>query len=85
MKKKLAETIVKHWNEYFAGSTNATKTKAVLYCARKDDYDVEIVPDGDANDGLAFHHIEELNSICKVFRVNCYVSVWKGKAIGNMF
>lgn len=80
MKKKLAEKIVKHWNENFAESTAATKTKAVLY-EGINSYSVEIIPDGEVNDGTSFHHTEELVAVTNCFKVNSYVGILDGKTV----
>lgn len=64
MKKALANKIAKHWNEYFAGSTDATKTIAVVKHEN-----VYIYPTAD-NDGRCFYHNEELADVMRTFKVS---------------
>lgn len=86
MTKKEAEFLAKHWNENFAGNTEETRTKAVVVkssIGKK--YDVEIVPDGERNNGRSFHHVEELSIISKAFKANTYIMIWNDTVIGRIF
>lgn len=75
MKKSLANTICKLWNEQHVGSYVPTKTQAtVCKSAAKEDYSVEVHPCGDENDGHSFHYIEELTNIEGAFRVSAYIT-----------
>ena len=90
MKKSTAKIIIDLWNEKFAGSTDATKTKAVLdepYAddKRKDAYGVRIVPDGEDNLGDAFYHNEELADVTRAFKVSSYIGLWEGKMYARLY
>ena len=75
MKKSLANTICKLWNEQHVSSYEPTKTHAIV-CENpiKGDYTVEVHPCGDENDGHSFHHIEKLANIEGAFRVSAYIT-----------
>lgn len=79
MKKSLANKIAKHWNENFAGSTDATKTVAVA-----EDDNVYICPTAD-NDGWCFYHVEEFADMIRTFRVDGLISCREGKCIARLF
>lgn len=92
MKKSTAKIIIDLWNEKFAGSTDATKTKAVLdepypYADinRKDAYGVRIVPDGEDNFGDVFYHNEELTDVTRAFKVSSYIGLWEGKMYARLY
>ena len=68
MKKALAKQIAKHWNDHFAGRTPATRT-----VAESDGENVWIKPT-DENDGMCFHHNEELTDVSRAFKVNSYIT-----------
>ena len=75
MKKTLANTICKLWNEQHAGTYEPTKTQAVVCeSAAKGDFAVEIRPAGEENCGHAFHSIESLVSIEGAFKVSAYIT-----------
>ena len=79
MKKSLANQIAKVWNEIHAGHTAETMTTAQV----SEDC-VEIAPAA-LNDGMAFHHVEELADIMRAFNVNGYVTFRTGKFIARLF
>lgn len=64
MKKALAYKIAKHWNDNFAGGTDATKTKAVVKHEN-----VYLMPTSE-NDGRCFYHMEEFADVMRAFKVN---------------
>ena len=70
MKKNLANQIAKLWNENFAGSTSATKTKAFA-----EGENVYIYNVGDDNDGHVFFHTEELADVTRTFNVSSIVAL----------
>jgi len=75
MKKSLANTICKLWNEQHAGGYEPTKTQAIVCkSAVKGDYSVEVHPFGEKNDGHSFHSIEALVSIEGTFKVSTYIT-----------
>ena len=74
MKKSLANTICKLWNENHVGSYEPTKTHATVECSVKGDYSVEVRPVGEENDGHSFHHINTLASIEEAFKVSAYIT-----------
>lgn len=90
MTKKLATTIAELWNAQFAGSTEETRTRAiveepVIKMHNKTSWSVEIVPDGDMNDGNAFYHSEELTDVRRTFKVGGYVHIENGKVVGRLY
>lgn len=75
MKKSLANTICKLWNEQHVDNYAPTKTHAIVYgSATHGDYCVEIHPIGEENNGNSFHHIEELTNIEGAFNVSAYIT-----------
>lgn len=90
MKKSVAKQIAKLWNEKFANTTAATRTKAVvvepyILLHATERFEVEIIPDGDANDGLTFHANENMTDVERCFKVSGYVTISDGKVIGRLF
>lgn len=90
MTKKLAKIICELWNENFAGCTEETRTKAVVEepatnMNYKTNWSVEIVPEGDKNDGLAFYHSEEMTDVKRVFKVSGYVHIENGVCVGRLY
>lgn len=75
MKKSLANTICKLWNEQHAGTYAPTKTKAVVCeSAYRDEFSVEVRPVGVENCGHSFHSIESLVIIEGAFKVSAYIT-----------
>jgi len=75
MKKSLANTICKLWNENHVGIYEPTKTHAVVCkSAVENDYSVEVHPVGAENNGHAFHSFEELANIEGTFKVSAYIT-----------
>jgi hypothetical protein len=75
MKKSLANTICKLWNEQHVGSYEPTKTQAtVCKSVVNGDYSVEVHPSGEMNDGYTFHSIEAVVSIETTFKVCAYIT-----------
>ena len=64
MKKALANKIAKHWNENFAGHTEATRP-----IAKVSDGNVYIYPTAE-NDGRCFYHVEEFADVMRCFKVS---------------
>ena len=86
MTKKLAKQIAELWNAQFAGCTEETRTKAVVEePAYKKNWSVEIVPEGDKNDGRAFYHSEEMTDVKRVFKVSGYVHIENGVCVGRLY
>ena len=90
MTKKQAKQIAELWNSQFAGNTAATKTKAVikepamkLHYAKS--WSIEIVPEGETNDGYAFYHNEEFADVMRTFKVSGYVHIEEGKLVGRLY
>ena len=79
MKKALANKIAKHWNENFAGNTEATKTIAVV-----EGESVYIKPTA-GNDGMAFYHNEEFADMIRTFKVSGLVSICEGICVPRLF
>ena len=75
MKKSLANTICKLWNENHTGSYLPTKTQAVV-CknATKGEYSVDVRPSEKINDGHSFHSIESSTNIEGAFKVSSYIT-----------
>lgn len=75
MKKSLANTICKLWNENHVGNYEPTKTQAtVCESVVKGDYSVEVRPVGEENDGHSFHSIEALANIEGALKVSAYIT-----------
>lgn len=85
MKKKIANQIAKKWNEDMTSRYALTRTKA-LVCKKglRQDYAVEILPDGE-NDGSSFHHLEELVLVEKYYEVHAYVTYLKQGVSARIF
>ena len=74
MEKKIANQIAKKWNEDMADRYAPTRTKAlVCKTSLKQDYAVEILPDGE-NNGSSFHYLEEIVLVEKYYGVHAYVT-----------
>lgn len=75
MKKSLANTICKLWNEQHVGTYEPTKTQAIV-CERKvsGTYSVDVHPVGEQNNGISFHSIESVASIQHAFKVSAFIT-----------
>lgn len=73
MKKCLADTICKLWNDNFADTTHETRTQAEVV-ESVTDYVVEVKNVGARNDGHAFFAHEQITDIERTFRVSSYIT-----------
>lgn len=75
MKKSLANTICKLWNEQYVGSYEPTMTQAtVCKSAVNRDYSVEVHPFGELHDGHAFFSMEHVTDIERAFKVSALIT-----------
>lgn len=85
MKKYLADTICKLWNEQHVGSYEPTKTQAIVCGSANGDYTVEVHPFGEENNGHSFHSHEIVTDIERAFNVSAYITQREGRLIARIF
>ena len=77
MEKKLANQIAKDWNKRFAGSYEPTRTEAFVK-KLGDAWSVEVYPSA-TNESKAFHHINELETVERYYKVGAWIGYNKEK------